>query len=606
MPQSNDTKLSNLLKDASTGQMQLPDFQRNWTWDDERVRGILASLSENYPMGAIMVLQYGNPQIKLKFRPLEGVNNVDAVVPERLILDGQQRMTSIYLAAFNRMPVKTTNSQRVPIERYYFFDMKKCLDPTVDRVDSILSVPADKKVRINFGRETILDLSTREKEYEHRMFPVNIVFDGNACVDWLLGFITYNASNPLEAQKFYSAFNNSIIKVIDEYQVPVITLDKNTPKEAVCQVFENVNTGGVPLTVFELVTAAYAMNNFNLREDWEKCKRIIRNKEGTLNTDLFDGIDQTAFLTTVTLYSSFKSKMETGKGFIGCKKKDVLNLPFVSYMANRNQVLKGFEIAKNFLVSYQYVFRRRDLPYTTQIIPLAAICAYLGQSKCNEPTTIDILSRWYWNGILGEMYGGANETRYANDIEDVVNEVEGKPSANRTVNGASFSSIRLLSMQSRLSAAYKGIMALLYKQKCKDFVNDITIDLVSSMANSPDIHHIFPQKYCIDHNLPREKWNSIVNKTPLLAESNRAIGGHAPSEYIPIILQKAKGITEAELRERIESHFINYDYLKSDDFDAYFIDRAKKLLNLIEKAMGKRVADRGAELTIKQFGSSLE
>lgn len=125
MPQSNDTKLSNLLKDASTGQMQLPDFQRNWTWDDERVRGILASLSENYPMGAIMVLQYGNPQIKLKFRPLEGVNNVDAVVPERLILDGQRRMTSIYLAAFNRMPVKTTNSQRVPIERYYFFDMKK-------------------------------------------------------------------------------------------------------------------------------------------------------------------------------------------------------------------------------------------------------------------------------------------------------------------------------------------------------------------------------------------------------------------------------------------------------------------------------------------------
>ncbi len=605
MPQSNDTSLSELLKAASTGQMQLPDFQRNWTWDDERVRGILASLSLNYPMGAIMVLQYGNPEIKLKYRPLEGVSNV-STVPKTLILDGQQRMTSVYLAAFNRAPVKTTNIQKMPIERYYYFDMQKCLDPSVDRIDAIISVPADKKVKVRFGRDTVLDLSTREKEYEHKMFPVNIVFDGSECLAWFLGFMNYYDSTRAEAAKFYSDFNDAIIQVIDSYKLPVITLDENTPKVAVCQVFENVNTGGVPLTVFELVTASYAMDNFNLREDWEKCKSIIRNREGTLNTDLFDDIDQTAFLTTMTLYSSFKNKMETGKGIISCKKKDVLNLPFTSYRANKDQVLKGFEIARNFLVSYQYVFRRRDLPYTTQIIPLAAICAYLGKSKCNKPTTIGILSKWYWNGILGEMYGSANETRYANDIEDVVNEVEGKPSANRTVNGASFSSIRLLSMQSRLSAAYKGIMALLYKQKCKDFVNDITIDLVSSMANPPDIHHIFPQKYCVDHNLPREKWNSIVNKTPLLAESNRAIGGHAPSEYIPIILQKAKGLTEAELRERIESHFINYDYLKSDDFDDYFIDRAKKLLGLIENAMGKKVADRGAEITIKQFGRSLE
>lgn len=62
----------------------------------------------------------------------------------------------------------------------------------------------------------------------------------------------------------------------------------------------------------------------------------------------------------------------------------------------------------------------------------------------------------------------------------------------------------------------------------------------------------------------------------------------------------------AELREYIESHFINYDYLKTDDFDAYFIDRAESLLNLIERAMGKKVADRGAELTSKQFGSRLE
>ena len=126
------------------------------------------------------------------------------------------------------------------------------------------------------------------------------------------------------------------------------------------------------------------------------------------------------------------------------------------------------------------------------------------------------------------------------------------------------------------------------------------------MVESPDIHHIFPQKYCEDHHIKRAKYNSIVNKTPILPETNRAIGGDAPSIYSKRILKKVAGLTEEELRSRIESHLVNYDELVADDFDSYFIDRAKKLLDLIEKAMGKKVADRGAENTIDQFGSSLE
>ena len=258
------------------------------------------------------------------------------------------------------------------------------------------------------------------------------------------------------------------------------------------------------------------------------------------------------------------------------------------------------------MLKYQYVFRQRDLPYPTQLIPLAAICAYLGESKCNEPNTTKILTRWYWCGILGEMYGGANETRYANDIEDVVNEVYGKPTLNRTVNAAFFSSTRLLTMQSRLSASYKGIMALLYKEHCRDFMNDTTIDLVNSMIKSPDIHHIFPQKYCEDQNIKRMKYNSIVNKTPILPETNRAIGGDAPSIYIERILKKVKGLTHDELKSRIESHLVDFDMLAADDFDSYFIDRSKRILDLIEKAMGKKVADRKAESTIEQFGEALE
>ena len=65
---------------------------------------------------------------------------------------------------------------------------------------------------------------------------------------------------------------SEIIQTVSHYQIPVITLDKETPKEAVCQVFENVNQGGVSLTVFELVTAVFAMDDFELRPDWENRK----------------------------------------------------------------------------------------------------------------------------------------------------------------------------------------------------------------------------------------------------------------------------------------------------------------------------------------------
>ena len=361
-----------------------------------------------------------------------------------------------------------------------------------------------------------------------------------------------------------------------------------------------------------MVTATFATyqdpithEGFDLRKDWEKCKKVIRADGETLRTDLFDGIDETAFLTAVTLYTSYLDKQAGRVGAVSCKKKDVLNLNFESYCKNRDQVLTGFQLAREFLLNYQFVFRMRDLPYATQIIPLAAICAVLGKSKCNEANTIRVLSRWYWCGILGEMYGGANETRYANDIEDIVDEVYGRPNPNRTVNAAFFSSTRLLTLQTRLSAAYKGIMALLYKEKCRDFMNDITIDKVSSMIQSPDIHHIFPEAYCVKENIKRQKYNSIVNKTPILPETNRSIGGNAPSVYTKGILKKVQGLTEEELRTRIESHLIDYTALVADDFDSYFIDRAKKLLSLIEKAMGKQVSDKDSEATIEQFGTSL-
>ncbi len=596
-PKSLDTDLSELMRDVASGKAQLPEFQRSWTWDDNRIIGILASLSMGYPMGAIMRLTYGNENVRFKYRTIEGVTAL-GVVPDYLILDGQQRLTSMYRATCSKEPVDTTTEKGKNIKRFYYLDINKCLDESEDREDAVLSIPDDRRVKANFDRDIVLDLSSRELEYEHEMFPLSIVFDSGAREDWADGYKEFHGYSKENMEK-YKQFRTNVLDTITGYKLPVITLGKDTPREAVCKVFENVNTGGVPLTVFELVTATFATYNFDLRKDWEECRDIIWGRNEQLNTDVMYGVDETAFLTAVTLFTSYHADTMTT-----CKKKDVLSLAFEDYQANKSVLLEGYKLARKFLFS-QYVFRMRDLPYTTQLIPLAAICAEIGKSTFNQPQTQMILSKWFWCGIMGEMYGGANETRYANDMEDVVAAIRGQDSQNRTINAAFFSATRLISLQTRNSAAYKGIMALVYRERCHDFVQGTTIDIVKSMDEAPDIHHIFPEAYCVKMGYKREKWNSIVNKTPLLPESNRQIGGEAPSMYSKRVMRKAE-IDESEFRKRVESHLVDYDHFISDDFDGYFILRAKALLKAIEAAMGKTIADRNSEQTINLYGVSLE
>lgn len=605
-PKSYDTLLSDLLREVDRGELQLPEFQRNWTWDDERIVNIIASLTQGYPMGALMQLECGG-DFKLKYRAFEGTGNITSD-PDNLVLDGQQRLTSLYCSLYAKKPVRTKNIRGQAIQRYYYLDMRKCLDPDCDRADAVISVPYDtehdlKQITEDIGRTIVLDLTTREQEIAQLMFPTNLLFDNNGYNDWFEQFAqTYGFTS--EEYALWKKFKDDIVDTVHGYKVPVITLLKETPREAVCKVFENVNTGGVSLTVFELVTASFATYDFDLRGSWGGHVRpkILGGSDGSFVTDLMEGVDATAFLTSMTLFTTFKKKM-AGEGYTRCKKKDVLALGFDDYKANLDALVDGFDMARDFLIG-ERIFRMRDLPYTTQIIPLAATCAYIGRKQFVTVATKNILRRWLWCGIFGEMYGGANETRYANDIEDLVDEIEGRASQMRTVNAAYFQATRLLGLQTRNSAAYKGVMALVFRESALDFIDGEQMTNVKAINTPPDIHHIFPRAYCEKTGLPRERWNSIVNKTPLIARTNRIIGGVAPSKYLPKVKSEGQ-IDDAELRARIESHLVDYDALAADDFDVYFIDRAKKLLDAIERAMGKAVPDRSSEETIKRFGVAL-
>lgn len=584
--------LTKVLDRIHTGELQLPDFQRSWVWDDIHIRSLIASISRSFPIGSVMLLETGGDGVRFRPRVVQGAPD-HRVEPQQLILDGQQRMTSLYLALRSGAPVPTRTEKGRDIERLYYLDIEACLDPEADREDAVVSVPSDRVLRENFNRDVTLDLSTDELEAAAGFFPLASLLDAARYAQWRRGYQRMFRLDESKLDRF-DAFEVQVLEPIRRYRVPAIELTRDTSKEAVCQVFEKVNTGGVSLTVFELATATFAADDFDLRKDWEtRSERFNEN-------EILRAVESTDFLQAVTLLASYERHLLAG-GAVSCKRRDMLNLTLAQYQKCAARIEQGFVWGAR-LLARERVFDARNLPYRTQLVPLAGVCAVLGD-RFDVDTTKQKLARWYWCGVFGELYGGSTETRLAYDIADVPAWISGGAEP-RTIRDANFSPTRLLTLQSRQSAAYKGLAALLIQEGCADFINGDTIELTTYFDQAVDIHHIFPRSHCEKQHYPRNKWNSVVNKAPLTARTNRIIGGHAPSKYVGSI-ERNHDVSVGRMDAILASHLIDPALLRQDAFDAFIVRRARALLDVIEKATGKEVSGRDTENVVAAFGAPL-
>ncbi len=580
---STKRNLYEILKDVNSGKIQLPDFQRGWVWDDDRIKGVIASVAKSFPIGAVMLLETGNENIRFKTKPVEGVVGLNGTKPEMLILDGQQRITSLYQAIMTNRVVNTRNSKGYEIKRWYYIDMVKALDTDSDLEEAIFSINENKIITENIGRDIILDLSTEENEFKNLMYPVSMVDNYD---EWRTKFIEY-WDYDRDKIKFWNEFEKKIIKGFNGYNLPVIVMKKENTKEAVCQVFEKVNTGGVSLTVFELLTASFASDEFDLKADWEDIKnkfkpyKILNN---TSNTDIIQAI---------TLYSTFNKRLAAiTSGLtenipsVSAKRKEMLNLTLSEYLKYRDEIVEGFIKSSKILVE-NHIFNSRDLPYSTQLVPMAAILAKLGD-KIDNVGNKNKLMRWFWCGVFGELYGSANETRYALDMIQVTDWIENNAEEPKTIYDANFSPSRLNTLRTRNSAAYKGVYALMMDENTKDWLSATKIDFSTYFSESIDIHHIFPVAWCEKNNIPRNDFDCIINKTPLSGRTNRIVSGDAPSKYLER-LKKYAGVSDSEFNDILRSHVVSPDYMYKDDFYGFFNNRKEQILQKIEKAIGKQI-----------------
>lgn len=589
------TSLKDLLTHVHEGKLQLPEFQRDYVWNEGDVRSLLESIAKGFPVGALLTLERGG-SIEFKPRGIEGAD-VGNVTPEHLLLDGQQRMTSLYKTIYAKQPARVRTAKGQVVERYFYLSIERALEALADIEAAIELVPPDRVRRTNFAKDIDLDLSSPEQEYAQLMFPLNQALEPTqwilTCVNW------WSKERGEQRMDQLLRFQNDYLTRIQTYAMPVIRLTKDNSREAVCTVFEKVNVGGKKLDAFELVTAIYAATGFDLREDWAGTQkahgRLGRLRENVPARGVFADLAATDFLQACTVLHTREVREAaiaggaTGKDVppVTCTREALLALPRTAYESHAPRVEKGFiEVAK--FLNEQKILWGRDVPYPPQMVALAATFALLPREQDNA-TTRAKLAQWFWAGVLGEFYGSATETKIGRDVPDLLAWMNGGP-VPRTIGDTSLQGSRLDTLRSRLSAAYKGFHALLMRSGCRDFITGKSVDTMTVFADAMDIHHIFPRSWCEKQvpPIPPGIYNSIVNKTALSKATNISIGGDAPSVYLARI-EKKHGLSAAQLDDILRSHLIEPATLRADDFTGFYAARKAALAKLAEGAQGKPV-----------------
>ncbi len=265
-----------------------------------------------------------------------------------------------------------------------------------------------------------------------------------------------------------------------------------------------------------------------------------------------------------------------------CNYQDVLRLDLSEYQRWVEPITQGFEAVARFLHA-QAMFDADDLPYPMQLVVMVPLFVILGETLKLDWVRQRI-EQWFYCGAASGIYSRSRQATAAKDLIEIPQWLNGGE-VPATIQEAELFAARLQNLVSSQGAGYRAITALLRRDGALDFLSGEPITAVRYFQERIENHHIFSQKWCKQQRIPRWRYNSIVNKTPLTAKTNKFLGGKAPSEYLAHL--EAQGISRQRIDEILRSHLIEPETLWNDDFDGFFEARTQALLAMMGKAMGK-------------------
>ncbi len=523
-PKSTSERLIQLVGRVNNGEIKIPKFQRGFVWKRDDVLKLLESVFQGYPIGSLL---FWRTEQKLKDeKDIEGFTLPSTLekYPTNYVLDGQQRLTTIYgVLSYNG-----------PIDQPH-----------------ILNV--------------VYDL--RKKEIRHRQPS-----DNQWCLPLSLmppeEFVRYNQfQQSLASLPDANNLNIEALRVTNtfrEYEIPVVTLTEKTLEE-VCPIFERINSTGTKLTVYDLMVAATFSEDFDLNDEVQELRRSLQERSFRISGD--------SILRTLSVVSGQSVKR---KAILALR--DIPSHKLRDYLKITRRAL---EKAIDFLRMEVNVISSDFLPYEAQLTILSKLFSI--SKDYLTPDQRSSLRSWFWLSSFHERYRGASDNIIDRDVERCDHFLKGGPFI--PIRKVEHDDLKEKTFRRRTAITH-AYVALLATSRPIGIVDAAKVDIEGSLSweNQREFHHIFPKGYlATGSDILRELQNDISNIMLLPSGANKQISLEKPSSYMTKLRDRHGADQFDEILATNLIPPLEDSGLLIDDFEYFLSVRLEMIVNKINE-----------------------
>jgi hypothetical protein len=545
--------LKHLLGSIQARTLALPDFQRDFVWEPRATEELIESIARSFPAGSLLLMPY-RPDTFTP-RAIQNAPALNDFIPSKLILDGQQRLTSLYQAFYGVSDYR------------YFVDLKPLLDDE-DIEEAVYYRHVNRSGR----------LRTLEQQASALVLPLGVLLGEtggfHAWWDRVVDHKRDQGEDVAELRDRVRGVHERFIKPMEEYQFPVVTLDQATSLEAVCSIFETLNRTGIRLSVFELLAARFYAKGLDLRGLWKSTLQkhpIIAQF----------AVEQYYVLQSIALRT--RSSVKRG---------DVLKLTVEDIERHWDAVTDGYSQALEMLRSECGVLTDKWLPYGYLLVPMSAIWDEVTAGGPSGGANRERIKRWFWCSGFSQTYDRAANTQAAKDFNQLRRWFAGV-AAPDVVSDFEFAPDTLRTITPRQQSVYKALIALVLRGRAMDFhhAHQLTSDVIT--AKGVDDHHIFPKAFlnplADSTEFPAELVDCVLNRTLIDADTNRSIGKRAPSDYLAPVRAELDQVSGDSFDMVLASHLLPVgpsSALMRNDFAEFLVWREARFVKEIASVTG--------------------